>query len=85
LLFLGASNPLLGITYVLLFVLGSMIGMGALSAAIAFPLAMSARYLVWANRGLQVVVGCYSNVKHLLILAVLLPILREEAVREGIS
>lgn len=52
-----AGNPLFGLIYVLLFGLGSMIGMGALSAVIAFPLAMSARYLVWANRGLQVVVG----------------------------
>lgn len=52
-----AGNPLIGLIYVLLFGLGSMIGMGALSAVIAFPLAMSARYLVWANRGLQVVVG----------------------------
>lgn len=52
-----ASNPLFGIIYVLLFGLGSMIGMGALSVVIAFPLAMSARYLAWANRGLQVVVG----------------------------
>ena len=52
-----AGNPLFGMIYVLLFGLGSVIGMGALSAVIAFPLAMSARYLVWANRGLQVVVG----------------------------
>ena len=52
-----ASNPLFGIIYVLLFGLGSMIGMGALSAVIAFPPAMSARYLAWANRGLQEVVG----------------------------
>ena len=50
-----AGNPLFGLIYVLLFGLGSMIGMGALSAVIAFPLAMLARYLVWANRGLQVV------------------------------
>lgn len=57
-----ASSPLVGVTYVLLFGLGSMIGMGALSAAIAFPLAISARYLIWANRGLQLLVGVVTIV-----------------------
>ena len=52
-----AGNPRLGLIYVFVFGLGSMIGMGALSAAIAYPLVMSARYLVWANRGLQLLVG----------------------------
>jgi hypothetical protein len=42
---------------VLLFGIGSMIGMGALSTAIAVPIAASAKFLTWANRGLQVVVG----------------------------
>ena len=30
-----------------------MLGMGALSAVIAAPLAVSARWLTWANRWLQ--------------------------------
>ena len=34
-----------------------MIGMGALSTVIAVPLAVSARWLTWANRGLQGAVG----------------------------
>jgi hypothetical protein len=34
-----------------------MIGMGALSAAIAVPIAVSARWLNLANRGLQGAVG----------------------------
>ena len=34
-----------------------MIGMAALSMVIAVPLAVSARWLTWANRGLQGVVG----------------------------
>ena len=34
-----------------------MIGMGALSVVIAVPLAVSARWLTWANRGLQGAVG----------------------------
>ncbi len=42
---------------VLLFGIGSMPGMGALSVVIAVPLAVSARWLTWANRGLQGAVG----------------------------
>jgi hypothetical protein len=34
-----------------------MIGMGALSTVIALPIAASAKFLTWANRGLQIVVG----------------------------
>jgi hypothetical protein len=40
-----------------LFGIGSMVGMGALSSVIAVPLAASARWLTWANRGLQGTVG----------------------------
>jgi ABC-type nickel/cobalt efflux system permease component RcnA len=52
-----AANPATAVAYVLLFGLGSMLGMGALSAVIAVPLAVSARWLTWANRGLQGAVG----------------------------
>ena len=52
-----AASPLTAVAYVLLFGLGSMLGMGALSAVIAVPLAASARWLTWANRGLQGAVG----------------------------
>ncbi len=51
------SNPLYGLLYLILFGVGSMIGMGALSAVIAVPLAFSARSLTWANRTLQAIVG----------------------------
>jgi hypothetical protein len=34
-----------------------MFGMGALSVVIAVPLAVSARWLAWANRGLRGGVG----------------------------
>lgn len=51
------SNPLYGLLYLVLFGIGSMIGMGALSAVIAVPLAFSARSLTWANRVLQAIVG----------------------------
>jgi len=52
-----ASTPAAGLGYVALFGIGSMIGMGALSTVIAVPLAVSARWLTWANRGLQGAVG----------------------------
>ncbi|MGP9810308.1 urease accessory protein [Rhodopseudomonas sp. NSM] len=52
-----APSPTQGLLYVALFGVGSMVGMGALSAAIAVPLVMSARGLTAVNRGLQIAVG----------------------------
>jgi hypothetical protein len=52
-----ASSPVAGLGYVALFGIGSMIGMGALSALIAVPLAVTARWLTFANHGLQAAVG----------------------------
>jgi high-affinity nickel permease len=52
-----ASSPAVGLGYVALFGIGSMVGMGALSTVIAVPLAVSARWLTWANGGLQGAVG----------------------------
>jgi hypothetical protein len=52
-----ASSPAVGLGYVALFGIGSMIGMGALSTLIAVPLAVTARWLTLANHGLQAVVG----------------------------
>ena len=52
-----ASSPVAGLGYVAMFGVGSMAGMGALSAVIAVPLALSARWLTWANRALQGAVG----------------------------
>lgn len=46
-----------GLIYMLLFGVGSMIGMAALSSMIAVPLVMSARLLTAVNRALQFVVG----------------------------
>ncbi|MBK3666302.1 sulfite exporter TauE/SafE family protein [Bradyrhizobium diazoefficiens] len=46
-----------GLIYMLLFGVGSMIGMAALSSMIAVPLVMSARLLTSVNRALQLVVG----------------------------
>jgi hypothetical protein len=52
-----APSPAIGLSYIVLFGIGSMIGMGALSTVIALPIAVSARSLTWANRALQVAVG----------------------------
>jgi hypothetical protein len=52
-----ASSPAIGLGYIALFGVGSMIGMGALSAVIAVPLVVSARWLSLANSGLQGAVG----------------------------
>jgi len=54
------ATPAYGMFYVLLFGIGSMLGMGALSVVIAVPLAVSARWLTWANRGLQAGVGAIT-------------------------
>lgn len=51
------ASPAYGMLYVALFGIGSMLGMGVLSTAIAVPLAVSARWLTWANRTIQAVVG----------------------------
>jgi hypothetical protein len=51
------ANAACGMLYVLLFGIGSMLGMGALSVVIAVPLAVSARWLTWANRSLLGAVG----------------------------
>jgi ABC-type nickel/cobalt efflux system permease component RcnA len=52
-----ASSPTIGLGYVALFGIGSMVGMGALSTVIAVPLVVSARRLTFANRTLQGAVG----------------------------
>jgi hypothetical protein len=56
-----APSPAAGLGYVALFGIGSMVGMGALSTVIAVPLAVSARWLTWANRGLQGAVGIVTT------------------------
>lgn len=51
------TDPWSGLAYVLVFGLGSVAGMGALSAIIAVPLAWTAGSLTAANRTLQAVIG----------------------------
>ena len=55
-----ASNARVALLYMLLFGLGSMIGMAALSSVIAVPLVISARTLTWANRALQFAVAAVA-------------------------
>jgi ABC-type nickel/cobalt efflux system permease component RcnA len=53
----AVGDWLLALFFVLLFGLGSMIGMGLLSAVIAIPLSYSARSLSWGHRGIQALTG----------------------------
>lgn len=46
-----------GVGFILLFGIGSMLGMALVSAAIGLPLLLTARFLTWANRALQLCVG----------------------------
>ena len=54
------SSPLIGMGYVVLFGVGSVLGMAALSALIAIPLSYSSKMLTWANRGIQGAVGVWT-------------------------
>lgn len=53
----SVSSPLTGLLYMLLFGIGSLVGMAALSVIIAIPLRYSANGLTWLNNGLQSVIG----------------------------
>jgi ABC-type nickel/cobalt efflux system permease component RcnA len=52
------GSPLLGMAYILVFGIGSIVGMGLLSAVIAVPLTLSARSLTWSNRLVRGAIGC---------------------------
>src|ERR1700712_6013748 len=52
-----APSPAVGLGYVALFGVGSMVGMGGFSTLLAVPLAVTARWPTLANQGLQAVVG----------------------------
>lgn len=56
------QSPWMGIAYMLLFGLGSVVGMGILSCAIALPLRFTAHRLTWAWRGLTAVIGAATLV-----------------------
>ncbi len=54
------QSPVIGLSYVVLFGVGSIVGMAALSAVIAVPLSYSAKALTWANRAVQGGVGVWT-------------------------
>ena len=54
------DTPLVGLFYVLLFGIGSIIGMILLSAVIAVPITYSARYMTITNGALQLVIGAFT-------------------------
>lgn len=68
------GSPVLGIAYVLLFGLGSMAGMGALSLVIAVPLTLTARLLTWSNHLVRGLIGCATVVIGILTIIRELPI-----------
>lgn len=51
------KSPLLGLLYIVLFGIGSMLGMALLSVIIAIPLRYSARGMTWLHNGLQAAIG----------------------------
>jgi ABC-type nickel/cobalt efflux system permease component RcnA len=51
------QSPLWGMVYILLFGIGSILGMALLSVAIAVPLRSSAKGLTWLHNGLQGAIG----------------------------
>ena len=52
-----ASSVSLGLVFMVLFGLGSVLGMAVFSAVIAVPLTLTSKTLTWANRGLQALAG----------------------------
>ncbi|MES9965388.1 MAG: urease accessory protein [Candidatus Sedimenticola sp. 20ELBAFRAG] len=54
------TSPWLGLLYIALFGVGSILGMAMLAAVISLPLRYSARGLTWAHNGLKVLVGCVT-------------------------
>ncbi len=61
LLVLGTMGSVwLGLLYILLFGVGSIVGMAVLSCAIAVPLRLTSRHLTWAYNGLMGAVGALT-------------------------
>ncbi len=50
-------SPLMALSYIVIFGVGSILGMGLLSMVIAIPLWYSARSLTWVHQSIQSVVG----------------------------
>ena len=55
-------SPAQGLLYILIFGLGSVVGMAVLAAAVSLPLRWSARHLTWTHNGLRGAVGLFTVV-----------------------
>lgn len=53
----GFDSAVLGLAYIALFGIGSILGMGTMTAALSLPLAFTARRLSRLNTGLQLAIG----------------------------
>ncbi|MDH3691497.1 MAG: urease accessory protein [Gammaproteobacteria bacterium] len=62
------QSPLVGMMYIGLFGIGSIVGMAVLSATIAIPLRYSANALTWLHNGLHVTIGVVTIVLGLLLM-----------------
>lgn len=56
----AGTSPLQGMLYILLFGIGSILGMALLSLAISLPMRLFAKQLTWAHNSFQVLVGCLT-------------------------
>jgi high-affinity nickel permease len=73
-----APSALQGLLYIIVFGLGSMVGMAMVSAAISIPLLQSAKYFTYANRFMQ---GSFGVVT----IAIGANIIRQAAVSFGVT
>ena len=55
--FEAGTTPLQGMLYILLFGIGSMIGMALLSIVITLPMRLFSKQLTWAHNGFQALIG----------------------------
>ncbi len=62
------TSPLRGMLYILMFGIGSMLGMSLLSAVISIPIQASAKRRVWTSRSLQSLIGGLTICVGLLVL-----------------
>ena len=62
------DSPWLALGYLLVFGLGSILGMAALSCVIALPLRFAARHLTWAYNGLSAVIAVVTVALGLLVI-----------------
>ena len=51
------QSPFWGLVYIVIFGIGSIVGMATLSALIAWPISYTSQSAAWLNHGLQLVIG----------------------------